>query len=968
VSADVDWPDTTGQWRLIALGDEAAWFGAVPKGCVGGSGFLVSWLVAFSLELRARRQRALFAEKHAEASRRQQQARDAFMAAVLDASPIAFQCSGGAGTIETANRAFRELYLLGDAELTERRWAELFRRPEDFETLCARLQENQRVLDFECEAVRADGARFWKQCTVTRVLRDGQPLLCSWTQDISERKRLEAQLITTREVAEQATRMKSDFLANMSHEIRTPMNAILGMAQLALKGELELRQRDRLEKILRAGRHLLGLINDILDFSKVEAGKLALESVDFDLDQVLENIADLIAAKASAKGLELVFSIDDAVPRMLVGDPLRLGQILINYANNAIKFTERGEVNIAISVAGQGTDDLLLSCSVQDTGIGLSEEQAVRLFRAFEQADTSTTRRFGGTGLGLAICKRLAELMGGAVGVESEPGKGSRFWFTARVGRSTRPRRPLVPAAHLNGQRVLVVDDHDHARAVLAQLLSSMHFKVEEAASGRAALAAVREADAAGRGYDLVAVDWQMPELDGIEVAKLLRGMPLQHRPRLILVTAHGREDALVGAREAEIDAVLIKPVNASLLLDTIMDVVSRSSAPSASPSASPERRSVSFAGARVLLAEDNDLNQDVALGLLEAGGVLVDLAENGAVALERLRAAPDGTYAAVLMDVQMPVLDGLEATRALREEPRFAALPVIAMTANALASDVEICRAAGMSDHIAKPLEEAALWQTLGRWVTAPARLAPPRAAARASGVMAAAPAVVGATPAAPPALESLGVAPPALAPGRPQRWRDIVGLDSVAGLRRVLHREDVYEKLLAKFVEGQRGFPEQIEAALDAGDLVTAERLAHTLNGVAGTLGAVPVQQAAREVEQRIRARKPRVDVEQALGPLHRELRALLGQLSLVLTQPPPEPVFVDLVLLGETCGELARLLAASESDVVPLFERGAPLLQAAFAERFAPLSAAIQAYDFEAAHRLLTEAAGQRSISLE
>jgi PAS domain S-box-containing protein len=942
--AKVNWPDPTGQWRLLALGDPHAWFGGVERGASFSASFLCALLVCWGFDRRLRSQRALIAERHMLETRRRQHDQDSFMATVLNASPIAFQCSRPAGPIEVANTAFRELHGLAAGSANEPSWSALFARPEDYDALLGRLEGERHVLDFEHEATRADGSRFWALCTVTRLVHGGQTLVCGWTRNVTRRREHDIELVRTRELAEQATRMKSDFLANMSHEIRTPMNAILGMAQLTLKGELEARQREHVEKILRAGRHLLGLINDILDFSKIEAGKLALESVDFDLDQVLENISDLIAEKAHQKGLELLFLIDDAVPRMLLGDPLRLGQILINYANNAIKFTEQGEVDIAIRVESESAEGLVLHCSVRDTGIGLSEEQAARLFQAFTQADTSTTRRFGGTGLGLAICKRLAELMGGAVGVESKPGEGSTFWFTARVGRSTRSRRLRWHGAEVHGRRVLVVDDHDHARAVVAQMLTSMGFLVSEAASGKLALAAVREAAARGETFDLVAVDWQMPQMDGIEVAKVLKGMSLASPPRTILVTAHGREDAVKGAAEAGIDAVLIKPVNASLLLDTIMDVLSRDGGALRRPEPSERAQASnlpSLAGARVLLVEDNELNQDVARGLLESAGVDVDVADNGALALERLRAEPDGTYAAVLMDMQMPVLDGLSATRELRRDPRFASLVVIAMTANAMARDVESCRESGMNDHIAKPLEEAVLWTTLTRWI-APRSVPAPEHSASFARARSSAPAGVS--------------------------LRDIPGLDSAAGLRRVQQRESMYHKLLDKFADGQRDFQRTFGEALDRGERGTAERLAHTLNGVAGTIGAVQIQALAAELEQKTKSGAERAALDATLAPLGASLSALLARLDARATPSLPAAALdIDQALLEQTLSELSQLLLASESEVVSLFESGAPLLKAAFPERFATLSAAISAYDFEAAHRLLTEAARARAISL-
>jgi len=528
-----------------------------------------------------------------------------------------------------------------------------------------------------------------------------------------------------KELAEDATRAKSQFLANMSHEIRTPMNAMLGMTQLALKGPLDARQRDYLEKSQKAGRHLLAVLNDILDFSKIEAGKLAIENVDFELEQVLANIGDLVSEKAGAKGLELVIDLDRAVPRMLHGDPLRLGQVLVNLANNAVKFTENGEVAIVVTVAGETPDGgVRLHFAVKDTGIGLTTEQCGRLFESFQQADASTTRRFGGTGLGLAISRHLVRLMGGEIGVDSVPGEGSTFWFTIAAKVSTQRPRGLLVGEALRGRRVLVVDDSDHARAVVTGMLDAMRFVTREAASGAAALRAIQDADSEGRPFDVVVLDWQMPEMDGIETARRLGATPLAHRPAILLVTAFNREEVISGARASGVADVLIKPVNASLLFDAMAATLGGNPARLALSSTAPrmprrdDRRSHDFAGLRVLLVEDNAANQEVAVELLGLRGVAVEVAQNGKVAVELLRAAPEGRWDAVFMDMQMPVMDGLEASREIRRMAQHAALPIIAMTANALKGDREKCLAAGMDDHVAKPIDEDDLFAALRRWV----------------------------------------------------------------------------------------------------------------------------------------------------------------------------------------------------------------------------------------------------------
>ncbi len=882
--------------------------------------------------------------------------RDDEFRALLDSAPDATIITNSDGVIVMVNKQTENIFEYAREELLGNKIEMLIPKkfskghPAHRMKFLQETHSRSRGQSMELIALRKDGREFPVEVSLSPIDTADGTIVASSIRDITERKKAEDELKVAKQVAEEATKAKSDFLANMSHEIRTPMNAIIGMSQLALRTDLTPKQHDYLVKVESSAHNLLGIINDILDFSKIEAGKMDIELIDFNLDSVLDNLSNLVTIKAEEKGLEIIFSTAKEVPMSLVGDPLRLGQILINLTNNAVKFTETGEIVVSAEVLEKSTNNVTLKFTVRDTGIGLNKKQIGKLFQSFSQADGSTTRKYGGTGLGLTISKKLVEMMDGEIWVESEQGKGSSFIFTVKLGRQAQEKeKVLIPSIDLRGMRVLVVDDCNTSRETLQAALESMSFKVNTVASGKEAIAELerRAGDAPEKHYQLVLMDWKMPKMNGIEATRKIKADPkLPKAPTVIMVTAYGREEIMKQADDVGMDGFLIKPVNNSTLFDTIMEVFGKSvekKSRSESHGLTHAKGLEKIRGAKILLAEDNEINQQVATELLEQAGMVVTVANNGKKAVEMVN---EFEFDLVFMDVQMPVMNGLEATIAIRNIPQFKDLPIVAMTAQAMAGDREECLEAGMDDYVTKPIDTKELFSALVKWIEPGEREV----------------AVKEALP------ETAGKTEDNAVP-------ELEGIDTKAGLVRIGGSEKLYKDLLIKFHGSNLDVSDEIRKAFGNGEYDEIRKTAHSIKGVAGLISANDLFESARDLEESIR-QGDTDGLEPKIESFNKDMKLVLDSIGALVEADDSVQAeggggdeAIDKSKVEPVLKELAALLDDDDMDALKLMGNLREHLKTSSAlDDLKKLEGFIGKYDFEGALEVLNVIAQSLSIQLK
>ncbi len=771
---------------------------------------------------------------------------------------------------------------------------------------------------------KKDGTVFWESSSISPI-RNAYGQISHFVSikvDITEKQRMMKEIESAKTMADEANKAKGDFLANMSHEIRTPMNAIIGMNLLLQKTKLTKKQKNYADKVGQAAHNLLGIINDILDFSKIEAGKLDVENVEFDLNEVFDNLANLINIKAEEKNLELLFDIAPEVPRNLVGDPLRLGQVLLNLCSNAIKFTEKGEIVISVKVNNKTVKKADIQFSVRDTGIGMTPEQQSKMFQSFSQADASTTRKFGGTGLGLSIAKKLVIMMGGDISLKSKADFGSEFSFNIVTGRHHNEIEKFrVPPEDLAGMKVLIVDDYESTRQVLQNYVEDFGFHVRAMKSGQEAVMEINKSiEIESRPYDLILMDWKMPGMNGLEAAEIIKKTPgISENLHIIMLSNYCREDIMQKADNSNLDAFMTKPVSQSQLLDTIMNIFGKTvHERSAASQLNQEIDSIDGAKNRhILLVEDNEINQEVAIGLLEETVDHVDIANNGQEAIDIIREKGEDYFDLVLMDLQMPVMDGYEATENIRNKLNFTNLPIVAMSADAMVGVQDRCIQIGMSDYLTKPINPQALFTVLRNWLKADDLVIPPETSS--------------------------------------EKITEIEGLDASTGLTRSGGKLKTYKSILKRFCSNNENLVNELKEAIDSDNKEVSVRLAHTVKGVTGNIGAMDLSQKAAEIEHDLKEDEPDKAVEK-LDDFDQNLNKVITSiLNSDLMKEEAKTVTFDPEKCSSLISKLTQLLEDSDSDAIECVDE---LLEMERDSDLEDISDLINNFEFDDASQKLVE----------
>jgi PAS domain S-box-containing protein len=910
-------------------------------------------LTAMSLEILQRnlRTQELLGQTQAQAQQLEEQKRqvletEQFFRSVLELAPDGLMVVDGEGVIRLANAQCEKLFGYTRDELIGRAVEMLV--PPDVRGGHPALREafhrapEARAMgaNRELRAVRKDQSEFPVEIGLSPLPARGPQTaqVAVSIRDVTERKEQESALKLAKARAEEATATKSMFLANMSHEIRTPMNAILNMTGLALDADLPPKPQQFINIAHSSARNLLGILNDILDFSKIEADRLELESAPFSLRDVLEEVTETFRSVVIQKHVELITHALPDVPDHLRGDALRFRQVVTNLISNAFKFTEKGEVLVKAETVSDAAapGEVLLRVSVSDTGIGISPEQQARLFQSFTQADSSTTRKYGGTGLGLVISRRLARLMGGDLSVDSTSGKGTTFSFTARLGVEAEPTATVrVAPANVAERPVLVVEDTETSRELLETLLRSWSITPMSVATAEEGLALLERRNRTGGNdpFGLVILDWMLPGMNGLDAAERIRSREETRALPIVLISAYAGKEEEARCAELGVNVFLPKPITASSMFDAVVQAQgARVHSARRSLDAPLEREF----DARVLLAEDNEANQMVASEILGRLGIELDIANNGREAVEMAQAGR-GKYSAVLMDVQMPEMDGLEATRAIRADLALHDLPILAMTANAMKADIDACFAAGMSDFITKPIERKALLQTLRRWL--PARR----------------------TPSAP--AQSADVSPSRPTPGEGLL---LDGIDVAGSLERLGLDLDTFRRMLLRFGEGQPAVLDALRAAVASADGAAAARHAHAIAGASGNLGADALRTAAKALERA--GREGRTDLAQLLKDVETTAAIVFRSIDTLREHRAPADLEGGQVVVPPAALTPLRRLQAALGDFdlsaasTALADLDLVSMPGAAAGELERLRRHVDGYDYDEARAIATRLLGQ------